>query len=83
MAGNTEASLNKFVDGVRDQYWLIFTTLGTEEIISIFSDVDFELETITGRAVECGVVRIEEGEAFSYPVTFVQDENGIWRILGF
>jgi len=82
-AGDTETSLNYFVAGARDQYRQIFTALITEEINSIFSDLEFELETLTGRLGECGVVRIEEGEAYSYPVTFVQDENGIWRIMGF
>ena len=31
---------------------------------------------------ECGIVREEEnGEKLAYPVTFVKDENGIWKIM--
>jgi len=81
--GDIEEALQYFVAANRDRYRQTFTELGSERINFLFSSiVEFKLFTLYGRAAGCGAVRIEGGKRYAYPVNFVQDENGIWKIMG-
>ncbi len=84
MRVDIEGAVGYFVAGSRDKYRQIFTQLGSDKINSIFSNIsEIRLYTAYGQVAECGAIRSEAGKAYSYPVTFVKDENGIWRIIGF
>ncbi len=84
LSGNMEAALQYFVAGAKNEYKEIFTELGTSEIASIFSAIiNFDVATISGRLAERAVDRVEAGATYSYPVSLVKDENGIWKIMGF
>ncbi|MBI5748934.1 MAG: fibronectin type III domain-containing protein [Nitrospinae bacterium] len=83
VSGDIETALTYFVDASIDKYRQIFTELGSDTINSIFSSVtEFKLYTTYGRLAGCGAIRVEAGGTYSYPVTFILDENGIWKILG-
>lgn len=84
MSGDVATALTYFVAASRDKYSQIFAELGSSKINSIFSSItEIRLYTFYERVAECGAIRIESTGTYSYPVTFVQDENGIWKIMGF
>jgi hypothetical protein len=85
IGGNVEASLDYFVYGIRETYREMFNQFGLAKISSILSkNTDFKLSINYGRVAECGAIKTEEdGTAYSYPVRFVLDEKGIWKIMGF
>jgi hypothetical protein len=84
LSGNMEVALSFFVPGAQDRYRQVFEELGSDGINSLFSTINgVELDTASGRAAEGGLIRGEDGKTYSYPITFVQDQNGIWKILGF
>ena len=84
LRGNSGAALSFFVSGSQDRYRQVLEELGEAKIKAIFSSLmEIKLYTLSGRFANCGAIRRESGGIYSYPVTFVQDENGIWKIMGF
>jgi PKD repeat protein len=84
LGGDVEGALVHFVPGNQDRYRDTFTALGNTKLTSIFSEiVEIRLYTVNESAAECGAIRIEKGKTYSYPITYVRDENGLWKILGF
>ena len=84
MQRDIETSGSYFVPASQDQYMQIFTELSTDQIYAIFSNIiDFKVDSLIDGSAECGALRVESDGTYSYPVTFVQDENGIWKIMGF
>lgn len=84
MSGDIETSVKYFIVRNQDQFRQMFTALGSEQINAVFSTVnDFKIYTLEEGTAECGAMRVEADGTYSYPVTFVEDEGGIWRIMGF
>ena len=84
MAGDVTTALSYFVEESRNRYDAIFSQMNSAEIDAVFSSInELRVYSIKGRAAQCGAIRIESGGTFSYPVTFVKDENGIWKLMGF
>jgi len=82
--GDMETALQYFVGLNREKYEQIFVEIGSDRVNRIFSGIsEFKLYTLCGQVAGCGAIRVETGGTYSYPVTFVRDENGIWRIKGF
>lgn len=82
--GDMETALQYFVGLNREKYREIFIEYGSEKVNRIFSGIsEIRLYTLYGRVAGCGAIRTETGGIYSYPVTFVRDENGTWRIKGF
>ncbi|MBI5748933.1 MAG: hypothetical protein HZA00_07385 [Nitrospinae bacterium] len=79
--GDIEKALTYFADASKDRYRREFTNL--ESIKSILSVKEIKLYSVDERLANCGAIRIEAGGTYSYPVTFVRYEDGIWNILGF
>lgn len=78
-----ERVLTYFVAGSRERYRKEFTTPGSR-IKTIFLEIkELKLYTVDERVAQCGAIRIENGKTFSYPIVFVRDENGVWKIMGF
>jgi hypothetical protein len=84
LSGDMETALQYFVGLNREKYKQIFAEFGSDKVNRIFSGIsEIKLYTVYGRVAGCGAIRVETGGTYSYPVTFVRDENGIWRIKGF
>jgi hypothetical protein len=84
LAGQIPAALPYFVATSQNKFNEIFTILGSDGINTIISDIsNLKLLSQFGRAAHSGAIRYEDGSIYSYPVNFVQDENGIWRIMDF
>jgi len=84
LSGDMETALQYFVGLNREKYKQIFAEFGSDKVNRIFSGIsEIKLYTLYGRVAGCGAIRVETAGTYSYPVTFVRDENGIWRIKGF
>jgi hypothetical protein len=84
MAKDVETSISYFIPASQNQYKQLFLELSTDQINAIFSNIiDIKVDDFNDGNAECGAIRIESDGTYSYPVTFVQDENGIWKIMGF
>ena len=84
LAGNNESALSYFVAASQDKYRTVFTTLGSSKINSIFSGTsNISIDSSYGKTAKCGITRIESNETYSYPLTMIKDENGLWKITGF
>lgn len=84
VSGDIEGALDYFVDGVKDRYRKTFKEMGKNKLNAIFSNIsDFHLGVLYDRKAECGAIRIEGGKRYSYPVSFVRQDNGRWKIYGF
>jgi len=83
LSGDVEKALSYFVEAAKDRYRQLFADLNGN-IYKVFSTIsDIELYTLDGRSADCEAIRVENGTPYSYQLSFVQDETGTWKILGF
>ncbi|MBI5099602.1 MAG: right-handed parallel beta-helix repeat-containing protein [Nitrospirae bacterium] len=84
MTGDITTAIGYFVEGSKSRYNAILVQMSSADINSIFSNInELKIYSVKERAAQCGAIRVESGGTFSYPVTFVIDESGIWKIMGF
>jgi hypothetical protein len=84
LAGNIDGALGYFTEPGKERYRQAFTAVGSANINSIFTSItELRFKNTYGPVAEYLALRTEPDGTFAYPVTFVQDENGIWRIMGF
>jgi len=82
--GDIESAVNYFISASQKQYRRIFSELSIDQINAIFTNIiDIRVDDFNDGTAECGAIRVESDGTYSYPVTFVQAENGIWKIMGF
>ncbi len=82
-AGNIEAALNYFVSGTKDRYQQIFTSPNIDVPNRLLEIKRIEINSIRGQAAQGSAIRTETDGEYAYPISYVHDENGIWKILGF
>jgi hypothetical protein len=76
--------LGYFAGESQEGYRRVFMGLSEQKISSIFSNItQVKLYSLSDRFAKGGILRQESGGVYSYPVTFILDENGIWKIMGF
>jgi len=84
IAGKMETALSYFMPGIQRDYKKIFTDMGPDKIKTFFSkSKSIHLTNSYGKVANCGIMREEADGTFSYPLIFVKDNNGIWKIYGF
>ncbi len=84
MAGNMDAALSYFMPGNQEKFRQIFTALGQTKINAIFSGISsIRLAKNYETVASCGAMRAEAGGTYSYPLIFVKDNYGIWKIYEF
>jgi PKD repeat protein len=84
LEGDIETSVAYFVSASQDRYRQTFTELSTDQLNAVFSNIiDLKVDDFNDGTAECGAIRVESDGPYSYPVTFVENENGIWKIMGF
>ncbi len=84
MDRDIEKSLAYFIEPTRERYRTVLTGLSAEQVSSIFLRIiNIQTDSVTERTAECGAMREETDGIYSYPVTFVKDEDGKWLIMGF
>jgi hypothetical protein len=84
LAGNLDLALSYFVPSTQDRYRRLLGGFTPNKINSIFSNIiGLELNVLLGNVAECAALRQESDGIYAYTVTFVLDQNGVWRIIGF
>lgn len=84
IAGDMETALNYFMPGKQREYQERFTKLGPDKIKTIFSKIkSIHLTNSYDKVANCGVMREDADGTFSYPLRFVKDNNGVWKIYEF
>jgi hypothetical protein len=83
MAGNFAGALSDHAEASRDRYSATFEKYTVDQLNANLSTVvDVLPSSLYENVAECGVIREEEdGEKYAYPVTYVKDANGVWKIL--
>ena len=81
--GTPEVALNYFVSGIQNRYRAIFADPEINIIERLSEIIRFKVFTVKGRAVQAGAIRLESEGEYAYPVNFVKDAYGVWKILGF
>jgi hypothetical protein len=82
-AGDTDWALSFIAEISRERYTVIFDELGShlQDMVSGMGDMVFHSR-------ERGCVRYDmlgdhDGQTLKFPVFFIQEEDGFWRILNF
>lgn len=79
--GDIEGALNDYLSLSKDKQRQLFTELGSDEINNIIAhNVDIILDVMGEDEAECGLIQQEDAGRYSYPINFMKDENGIWKI---
>lgn len=83
MAGNIEGALMYFAMSSRNRYRDLLAEFTQEQLAGILSNViGFDIESLNDGSAECEATRNETAGEYSYPVTFVRDGMGLWKIMG-
>jgi hypothetical protein len=83
-AGDIQGALTFFAEPSKAQYDQMFNSLGGTNIgLATSNLIGLRLKTVYGSIAEYLVLRQELGGTFAYPVTFMQDAGGMWKIWGF
>ncbi len=81
--GTPEIALNYFVPGIQDRFRAIFADPEIDASARLSEISRIEVFTAKGRVVQAGAIRMESDGEYAYPVNFVKDAYGGWKILGF
>lgn len=84
---NVQSALSYFAESSRAKYEEAFTLL-IDQLPEIFSvPEEFNLISVIDNVATCESVVVEvvdgNNRRMSYPVTFIKDENGFWKIMVF
>ena len=88
MSGDIDRALSYFVENSQERYRSTLTSIkeqkDTEAIFSNIEGLIFNKNYKPGEPiVECYIIRKEKGEKQAYPISFVRDIDGSWKIYGF
>ncbi len=83
LAGNIDGALTYFVGGSQSRYRQLFTDLQAS-LPGIFASIEtFHLLSVSNDRAEAEAVIPRAGTTYSYPIFYIQNENGIWKLRGF
>jgi hypothetical protein len=82
-AENIEAAMPYFVSRSQEKYRAIFQDL-QPSLSQIFASIEsLHLLSVGNDEAEVEALRTEGGIVYSYPVIFMRDETGMWKLWGF
>lgn len=82
-SGNIDKALNNFVGGQNSKYKQVFEAIKGQLPVIFSSQEELNLASVSENQIEYENLVVEDGKAYSYPVIFVRDENGLWKIKQF
>lgn len=85
LAGNIGAALTDYSDNAKSRYEALFNQMVSVNTVgTIYAGItEIVISTMDDQLAECWILRQENDGTHAYPVTFVKDENGIWKIMGY
>lgn len=79
-----DKALSYFSDYSKDKHRKMFKVLSPEAIQEVIRDTkEITFTTIRGDSVHYEIITTHNGEKFLYPLDFVQDLDGKWKILNY
>lgn len=82
-SGNIDKALNNFVGGQNSKYKQVFEAIKGQLPVIFSSQEELNLASVSENQIEYENLVVEDGKAYSYPVIFIRDENGLWKIKEF
>lgn len=83
ISGDIKKALNNFVGGQNSKYKQVFETIEDQLPLIFSAEEELNLVSVHENQFEYENLVVEDGKAYSYPVIFIRDENGLWKILQF
>ena len=85
LAGDISTALADYSENTKSRYQQIFTQLiNTNMVAPIYTNItDIVVSNMDSQIAECWALRPENDGTHAYPITFVKDENGVWKIMGY
>lgn len=83
ISGDIEGTLAFFVAPKREKYRKTFTEMNKDSLTSMFSKSEISLNELRDGMAECFASGTLEGMHYSYPVSFMKDADGKWKINDF
>lgn len=81
--GDINSAINYFVPARQEKYRSIFTN-PAYEAATRFSEIShIEVFTAKDKVVQAGAIKTELNVEYAYPLIFIQDTEGVWKIFGF
>jgi len=81
--GDIETALTYFTSPVQERYRLTFNQFKDKLPIRISNIEAPHLLNVSDILAEAELIRTRHGVRYSYPITFVKDRNGLWKIQTF
>ena len=73
-----------YTGNFRDRYTALYTNMDAARIASIFDDTsELYLDFVDNSIAEAEVLRQEDAQWYSYPVTFARELGGRWGMYGY
>ncbi len=83
IGGDVDMAMTYFVPFAQERYRTLAND-PTIELAARLAEIErLDLRILEGKMAEAGAIRMEDAGEISYPVTFVLDDYGVWKILGF
>ena len=82
-AGDIEGTLAFFVEAKKEKYRKTFTEMSRDTLTAMFIKSEISLNEVRADMAECFASGALEGMHFSYPVSFMKDADGKWKINDF
>lgn len=83
VSGKIDSALKNFVGGQNSKYKEVFGAL-KDQLPAIFSaEEEFSFVSAYENRIEYENIVVEGDKAYSYPVIFIRDVDGLWKIRGF
>jgi hypothetical protein len=79
--GDIDTLISYFALQSQERYRSTFTQIGTTALPKIFSSIELiHLLNVRDHYAEAEAIRTENGEKFSYPIYFIEEQDGIWKV---
>jgi hypothetical protein len=78
--GDVDAALEFVALDSRARYQPAFAALAADPAKAAIALGDIRPKSYGRGTIQCEMLRSEEGKTFSFPVTFVRDYDGLWRL---
>jgi hypothetical protein len=81
--GDINTLIKYFSLDSQERYRNVFTQMGASALPKIFSSIEMiHVLEVRGHLVEAEALRTENGTKFSYPITFIEEQDGVWKVDG-
>jgi hypothetical protein len=83
-SGDIDRLLTYFAIDQQDKYRHVFADLGSDGLAQSIGSIEMiHLMSVRDYWAEVEAIRTENGEKFSYPMSFIKERGEVWKLEGF